>query len=34
MHPEELRAEMDADRYADYLAWGEERRKVMGESMD
>lgn len=34
MHPEELRFEMDADEYAEFLAHSEARREAMGESMD
>jgi len=34
MHPDELRYEMDADEYAEFLARSEARRELMGESMD
>jgi hypothetical protein len=33
MHPDELRAEMDADEWADHEAWVEARRELMGEAM-
>jgi len=34
MHPEEFRAEMDADEFEEYSASLATRRELMGESMD
>ncbi len=34
MAPQELRQEMDADEYEEFLSYSEARRELMSESMD
>jgi hypothetical protein len=34
MHPAELEAEMDADKFAEFLEAEESRRELMGETFD
>lgn len=34
MHPDELRAEMDAEEYDELVSYSEARRELLAESMD
>ena len=34
MHPDELRAEMDAEEYDEFVSYSEARRELLAESMD